>query len=140
MRAHYLMPTTIHSKGSGIAIALALASVIGCAHREPRNVEATQENPAPKIAPKSNGKFAKLHPGMTIKQVNVAIGMPDDTDSHESGKRWIPFYFGNDARRLEALYQGEGCLTFAGGNIWGANAEGELKEIHVDPSGSCFRH
>ena len=39
---------------------------------------------------------------------------PDRSHSYESGKRWIPFYFGNDARRLQALYKGEGCLIFTG--------------------------
>lgn len=127
-----------------IAIAFAAASMIGCAHQQesgkaPAAQEKTASKVAPKIAPKSGSKFARVQPGMSIKEVNAAIGMPTDTDSHESGKRWIPFYFGNDARRLEAFYQGEGCLTFASGNVWGANAEGELKEIHVDPSGACFR-
>jgi hypothetical protein len=84
-------------------------------------------------------RFSKVQLGMTIKQVNLLIGPPDDSDSHESGKRWIPFYFGNDARRLEALYKNEGCLVFASGNAWGANAEGELKEITPDPSGACFK-
>jgi hypothetical protein len=126
------------SKKVVITIMLAAASMIGCAHQESKKAQATQENLAPKTAPKSGSKFSQLRPGMSIKQVNTAIGMPNDTDSHESGKRWIPFYFGNDARRLEALYQNEGCLVFASGNVWGANAEGELKEIQVDPSGSCF--
>ena len=91
-------------------------------------------DPAP-----ADSKFSKLKLGMSIKQVNSLIGAPDDSDSHESGKRWIPFYFGNDARRLEALYKNEGCLTFASGNAWGANAEGELKEIIHDASGACFK-
>jgi hypothetical protein len=110
------------------------------AGQQPRGMQIAQLSPAPGNNAKEGNKFSQLHLGMTIKQVNEVVGFPNDTDSHESGKRWIPFYFGNDARRLEALYQNEGCLVFASGNIFGANAEGELKEIKVDPTGSCFRN
>jgi hypothetical protein len=108
--------------------------------QQPREIQTAQQSSAPRDSTKGGSKFSQLHLGMSIKQVNEAIGFPNDTDSHESGKRWIPFYFGNDARRLEALYQNEGCLVFSNGNIFGANAEGELKEIKVDPNGSCFRN
>jgi len=89
--------------------------------------------------PAPNSKFAKLTLGMSMGDVQAVMGhAPDRTDSHETGKRWIPFYFGTDARRLEALYNGEGCLSFTGGNIWGA-AGGELVKIEVSPSGSCYQ-
>jgi hypothetical protein len=53
----------------------------------------------------------------------------------ETGKRWIPFYFGNDATRLQADYSGEGCLTFTGGSVFGGGTN-ELIRITADPSGA----
>lgn len=65
--------------------------------------------------PAPNSKFAKLQIGMTMGEVSSLIGGPDDMIRHETGKRWIPFYFGNDAERIQVLYRGEGCLTHTGG-------------------------
>jgi len=57
---------------------------------------------------------------------------------NRAGKRWIPFYFGNDARRMQVLYKGVGCLIFADGNAWGAGG-GELIQIEHDASGACYQ-
>lgn len=89
------------------------------------------------VQPKS--RFAKLLIGMSMNEVqDVMDRAPDRTHSHETGKRWIPFYFGSDARRMQVLYKGEGCLAFTGGNIWGS-AGGELVQIHHDASGACYQ-
>ncbi len=74
------------------------------------------------------GKFSKLQIGMKMPEVLALIGGPDGMDSHETGKRWIPFYFGGDARRIQAYYKGEGCLTYTGGNAWGG---GENRLIRI---------
>jgi hypothetical protein len=87
-------------------------------------------------APKS--KFAKLKIGMTMRDVNKLIGTPDDIGRHETGKRWIPFYFGNDVQRMLVLYKSEGCLSYTGGNQFGAG-ENELVRIEVDAKGACFQ-
>ena len=84
-------------------------------------------------------KFAALKIGMDMQEVQDAMGrVPDRFHTYESGKRWIPFYFGNDARRMQALYKGEGCLTFTGGNVWGS-AGGDLIGIQHDASGACYQ-
>ena len=89
--------------------------------------------------PAVDSKFSKLLIGMQTPEVQDMMGRaPDRSHSYESGKRWIPFYFGNDARRLQALYKGEGCLTFTNGNIWGGSG-GDLIQITVDPSGACYQ-
>ena len=76
---------------------------------------------------------------MTMSEVqNVMDRAPDRSHTYESGKRWIPFYFGNDARRMQVLFRGEGCLIFTDGNVWGG-AGGDLLEIHADPSGACYQ-
>ena len=89
--------------------------------------------------PAANSKFAKLQIGMSTGETQELLGRaPDRSHSYESGKRWIPFYFGNDARRMQVLYRGEGCLIFTGGNVWGA-AGGDLIQITADPSGACYQ-
>ncbi len=87
------------------------------------------------VAPKS--KFSKLEIGMTMREVNKLIGTPDDMLRHETGKRWIPFYYGNDAQRLRVLYQNEGCLIYTGGNVFGGG-DNELIGITVDTKGACL--
>lgn len=83
--------------------------------------------------------FAQLRIGMDMEEVQRLMGRaPERTHTHESGKRWIPFYFGNDARRLQALYRGEGCLSFTGGNVWGS-AGGDLIAIHHDATNACYQ-
>lgn len=89
--------------------------------------------------PWPGSKFAGLKIGMDMQEVQTAMGRaPDRFHTYESGKRWIPFYFGNDARRMQALYKGEGCLTFTGGNVWGS-AGGDLIAIHYDAAGACYQ-
>ena len=87
--------------------------------------------------PAPDSKFAKLLIGMETNEVQKIVGrFPDEVHTYESGKRWIPFYFGNDARRLQVLYKGEGCLIFTGGGAFSSG--GDLIQIQVDPSGACY--
>ena len=68
-------------------------------------------------------KFALLQIGMQVHEVQEIFDRsPDRSHTYESGKRWIPFYFGNDARRMQVLYKDEGCLIFTDGNVWGVLA------------------
>lgn len=85
------------------------------------------------IAPGS--KFSKLKIGMEFNEVTQLIGGPTNMNTNETGKRWIPFYFGNDATRMQAIYAGEGCLTFTGGNVFGGGGH-ELIVITADASGA----
>ncbi|WP_293778130.1 hypothetical protein [uncultured Oxalicibacterium sp.] len=87
--------------------------------------------------PAPNSKFSKVKIGMKMREVSGLIGAPDDMYRHETGKRWIPFYFGNDSQRLQTLYKGEGCLTYTGGNVFGGG-ENELIRVTVDASGRCM--
>jgi hypothetical protein len=87
--------------------------------------------------PAASSKFGKLQIGMTMREVQGLIGVADDMYRHETGKRWIPFYFGNDSQRFQVLYKGEGCLTYTGGNVFGGG-ENELIRIAADAKGQCF--
>jgi hypothetical protein len=88
--------------------------------------------------PAADAKFAKLQIGMDTNEVQEILGRsPDRSHSYESGKRWIPFYFGNDALRMQVLYKCEGCLIFTGGNFWGS-VGGDLIQVTFDPAGACY--
>ena len=143
------------------ATAVAAAALIACASNPASNTApaaapaaaapaAPVAKPAAKSAdtkasngivgqPAAGSKFAKLKIGMDMSEIqNIMDRSPDRSHTYESGKRWIPFYFGSDARRMQALYKGEGCLIATGGNAWGGGG-GELVEITVDPSGACYQ-
>lgn len=78
--------------------------------REAKSKEAAELEIVGKPAP--NSKFAKLKPGMTVKQVVAIIGQPDNQWQRPTGKSQIPFYFGDDRWVLEYAYKKEGKLTF----------------------------
>ena len=82
-------------------------------------------------------RFARLQIGMTYEQVTALIGAPDNMVRHETGKRWIPFYYGNDSQRVQVLYRREGCLTFTGGNVFGGGGN-ELVRITATPRDDCL--
>jgi hypothetical protein len=125
-----------------IAIALAMAATAAVAQdKATREVESMDGSYTGEIIgePAPGAKFAQLKIGMSSGDVqNVMDRVPDRQHSYESGKRWIPFYGGNDARRMQVLYKGEGCLIFTDGNVWGG-AGGDLITIEHDASGACYK-
>jgi hypothetical protein len=148
--------TTSRSTGAAaLAVAVVLA-LSGCAAQRGGATGAAAEAPQPSSpdgrivksqdgtfdgeivgTPAAASKFAKLKIGMTMREVNGLIGAPDDLVRHETGKRWIPFYFGDDAQRMQALVKSEGCLTYTGGNVFGGGGN-QLIKIEVDPAGKCL--
>ena len=81
----------------------------------------------------ATSKFAKIMIGMPMKQVFDTIGAPTDTRAYVTGKAWIPFYYGSDTARSEALYKGEGRITFAGGSGLAGGAY-KVHTIVYDPA------
>lgn len=71
--------------------------------------------------PAANSSFNKLKIGMSMQQVINTIGQPSDQGAYVTGKAWIPFYFGDDQHRIEAVYKGKGRLIFAGGSMYTGN-------------------
>jgi hypothetical protein len=80
--------------------------------------------------PAPGSKFSRLRLGLTHQEVEALIGKADDVDSHQTGKSWIPFYYGKDAFHIVTYYKGEGRLTFSG-SLFG-NIQGTLITITVD--------
>ncbi len=133
-------------------ILAAVTTISACASTEARKPAATSTSTDTKVVKSMNGsyegiivgtinpdsKFAKLKIGMRKPEVQALIGIPNDTYTYQSGKSWIPFYFGNDARRLNAYYEGEGCLIYTAGGAFGIPG-GQLIGIYVDKTNGCFK-
>jgi outer membrane protein assembly factor BamE (lipoprotein component of BamABCDE complex) len=83
-----------------------------------------------KIPPDS--PFSKLKIGMPLKQVHDLIGEPTDTENYQTGKMFIPFYFGDDTMRWEDIYKGQGRITYTGAGIGGVNFH--VYQIKYDPT------
>lgn len=99
-------------------------AIAGCSSKQTAGVTG-------KIQP--NSKFSKISIGMPMKQVFDLIGEPTDRKIYTTGKAWIPFYFGSDGARCEALYKGEGRITFTGGAGFGGGAFKAYSIVH-DPT------
>jgi hypothetical protein len=144
-------------KTAHILTVAAALSLVGCASNP--NAPAQQETAAAPSSPKGKvvksrdgkfegevigqarpaSRFARLQIGMQMSEVQGVLGRsPDRMHTYESGKRWIPYYFGNDARRMQVMYKGEGCLIFTSGNVFGG-AGGDLVTIEHDASGNCYQ-
>ncbi len=87
--------------------------------------------------PAPESRFAKLKIGMELEQVHKLISEPEQLFSRDTGKRWIPFYFGADGRRIVTLHKGEGCLTYSAGGLF--NSKKQLLRIDVDAAGACYQ-
>jgi hypothetical protein len=76
--------------------------------------------------PAPGSKFGQLKIGMSAAQVHSLLGEPNDQGAHPTGKAFIPFYFGSDKYRYEAVYKGQGRLLFASGAGFGWDANTHL--------------
>jgi hypothetical protein len=75
---------------------------------------AAAEPPAPVIVgnPPADQPFGKLKIGMNYDEVIAIVGKPSSESSWCTGKQHIPFYFGNDKGRAQAIFKGMGKLEF----------------------------
>jgi hypothetical protein len=88
--------------------------------------------------PTRGSKFTKLQIGMSMKQVVDLIGQPTDQGTYETGKAWIPYYYGSDRYRYELVYKRHGRLIFAGGSS-GDSSSGNLISIIHNAQESGYR-
>ncbi len=121
-----------------IVLTAALASACASRQAKTESTESTSSAPPPKTAPAketakketakkeapegeivgkpaAGSKFSKLQLGMTLNQVEKAIGRPTKQWTHPTGKASIPFYFGPDRWVIQYSYKGEGVLTINSG-------------------------
>ena len=62
--------------------------------------------------PKSS-PLSKIELGMSDTRVRKLIGDPDDSTSYQTGKAWIPFYYGTDVARTDWIFDGQGRVVFS---------------------------
>ena len=117
-----------------LAVLLAFAfAVAGCSGKS-----ASAPAPAAATVP-ADSPLAKVQVGMTANEVTQILGMPTNQVSYATGKAWIPWYFGDDARRTEWSYKGLGRVVFTGGNVFGGGG-GRVNRVDYDPSETGIRN
>ena len=79
----------------------------------------------------ANSKWAKLQIGMHQSEVERILGSTANIRGYVTGKAFIPFYFGTDSHRYEAVYAGQGSVAYTGGGMGGG--QGVLMMINYDP-------
>lgn len=82
----------------------------------------------------ADSPLAKIELGMNGEQVRKILGSPDDSNSYQTGKAWIPYYYGPDTSRSDWLYEGQGRVVFSRNRY-----SGGLKVIRVTYSPSDSR-
>lgn len=119
-----------------IVAAIGLAALAaGCAAKSGSGAAAPA--PAAQVIP-ANSPLAKIKIGMTAQEVSNILGMPTNQVSYASGKAWIPYYYGDDARRTEWSYKGLGRVVFTGGNVFGGGG-GHVERVDYDPNETGIR-
>lgn len=101
----------------------------GCAATNKSSEPSPQSTAQAKQLPESriegnfpaDSSFAKIKLGMTQGEVHQILGQPTDTKSYQTGKAWIPFYFGPDVMRTDEFYKGVGIVTYTGAGIGGVH-------------------
>jgi hypothetical protein len=79
----------------------------------------------------AGSKWARLQIGMHQSEVERILGVTSNIRAYVTAKAWIPFYFGGDSHRYEAVYAGQGSVAYTGGS-WGGG-QGILMMINFDP-------
>lgn len=113
-------------------LALALLQLAGCASNKSSTAPTAAQpaaQPAQAKAPDSridgnfpaNSPFAKIQLGMAQGQVHEILGQPTDSKQYQTGKMWIPFYFGPDMMRMDEFYKGVGVITYTGMGMGGVH-------------------
>ena len=97
---------------------LAIATGTAIAQDTEKKTEAPAAASAAPAAPVIVGNpppdhpFGKLKIGMTYDDAIAIVGKPSSESSWCTGKQHIPFYFGNDKGRAQAIFKGIGKLEF----------------------------
>ena len=113
---------------TSVFVCALVMTLSACAQQTSRPEEA---RPTPKAAIPSNSPLAKVKEGMGMKEVQDLIGPPTDTNSHVTGKAFIPFYYGPDSAEVEAYYKGMGRIVYSAGGFSGG---ARVISVEYDPN------
>lgn len=131
------MPFKIYKSKSSLFVAFGLVMVLSGCGSTGKTTSSEASNEQAKVAaekdiqsamaniPKSS-PLSKIELGVSDSRVRKLLGEPDDSTSYQTGKAWIPFYFGPDISRTDWFYDGEGRVVFSRNRYSGA-----LKVINV---------
>ena len=129
----------------GTALAASAIALAGCAERAarpvdrsgaaPRAEERAADAPTP---PPADSKLALVKKGMKMSEVVKILGEPTDRHQYVTGKAFIPWYFGDDASRVEWHYRGLGRVVLTGGGAFGQGG-GIVEWVDYDPKESGYR-
>ena len=104
-------------------------SIQGCSstpsHSESISVGDVENNPP------IDSVLIKIKKGMTSDTVVSILGAPADVTSYQTGKRWMPFYYGPDTSRTDFIYSGLGRIVFSNSRYSGGS---KVIRITYDPS------
>ncbi|MEO8602904.1 MAG: hypothetical protein ABI629_10035 [bacterium] len=125
----------MHRSIALLMTAFALVTVAGCSAKSGESAKPA----ATALAIPADSPLAKISVGMTAQEVSNILGMPTNQVSYATGKAWIPWYFGDDARRTEWSYKGLGRVVFTGGNVFGGGG-GHVNRVDYDPSETGIRN
>jgi outer membrane protein assembly factor BamE (lipoprotein component of BamABCDE complex) len=113
--------------------ALLLISLLGfgCASSQPKDASAEKAAPADQVAANlaavpDDSPLAKVTLGMSDTEVRKILGEPTTQKNYQTGKAWIPYYFGSDTSRMDYIYKGLGRVVFSQNRY-----SGQLKVINL---------
>jgi hypothetical protein len=92
----------------------------------PKKEAAPPKEPAGRPAP-AGSRLARVELGMSEGKVASILGQPTSQENYQTGKAWIPYYYGSDTSRLDYKYKGVGVVVF-GRNRY----SGKTRVIQVD--------
>lgn len=97
----------------------------------------TQQEPQP-AAKEETGRpapagsaLARVQLGMSEGEVRGILGEPTSQNNYQTGKAWIPYYYGSDTSRLDYKYKQIGIVVF-GRNRYSGNTK--VIRVDYDPS------
>ncbi len=105
----------------GLAVVLGVLTMfmLACAGGGGAN-ESVYSDPPP------GSSLAKVELGMNEHDVRRLLGEPSDANAYQTGKAWIPYYYGPDTTRSDWMYGGIGRVVFSRNRY-----SGGLKVIRV---------
>lgn len=86
---------------------------VGCASGGGESGGAASSEPSAYSDAPAGSALAKIELGMTEIDVRKILGEPDDSNAYQTGKAWIPFYYGPDTHRSDWMYRGQGRVVFS---------------------------
>jgi len=117
-----------------------LIALVGCASggggssegsSAAKSGSAAATKPPKGVAPPAGSKLAKVSVGMKPEQVKEILGDPATQITYNTGKMWIPFYFG-PTLQTDWKYKGQGRVVFVN-NRWSGQIQ-TVTRIDYDPA------